>query len=105
MIALIKNKLKEIQDVCKEHHVLSLYLIGSAAKGEKDFSPESDVDFLYRFDKSNIGEMDYADYYFGLLFSLQELLKRKVDLVPEEKLKNPFFMESINKNKLKIYES
>jgi len=105
MIALIKNKLKEIQDACKEHHVLSLYLIGSATKDEQDFTTESDVDFLYRFDKSSISEMDYADYYFGLLDTLQELLKRKVDLVPEEKLKNPYFMESINKNKLKIYES
>lgn len=105
VIALIQNNLKKIQDVCKEHHVLSLHLIGSAAKGEKDFSSDSDVDFLYRFDKKSIGEMDYADCYFGLLFSLQQVLGRKVDLVPEEKLKNPFFIESINKNKLKIYES
>lgn len=105
MIALIKDNLNKIQDACRAHHVLSLYLIGSATKEERDFTAESDVDFLYRFDKKSIGEMDYADYYFGLLDTLQKLLKRKVDLVPEEKLKNPYFMESINKNKLKIYES
>lgn len=105
MITLVKNKLKEIQDVCKQHHVLSLYLIGSAAKTEQDFSPESDVDFLYRFDKQQIEEMEYADNYFSLLFSLQKLLDRKVDLVPEEKLKNPFFINSINSNKEKLYEA
>lgn len=105
MIALIKNNMELIRDVCKKHHVLSLYLIGSAAKEDKDFTSESDIDFLYRFDKAKIGEMEYADYYFSLLFTLQELFKRKVDLVPEEKLKNPFFINSINKNKLKLYES
>lgn len=105
MVALIKDKLEDIQDVCKKHHVLSLYLIGSAAKEEKDFTPESDIDFLYRFDKMQIGEMEYADNYFGLLFALQQLFNRKVDLVPEEKLKNPFFIQSINSNKEMVYEA
>jgi predicted nucleotidyltransferase len=105
MIALIKDKLKDIQDVCKKHHVLSLYLIGSAAKDEQDFTDESDIDFLYRFDKKQIDEMEYADNYFSLLFSLQEMFSRKVDLVPEEKLKNPFFITSINSNKQMLYEA
>lgn len=96
--------MKAIQDVCKKHHVRSLYLIGSAAK-ENKFRVESDVDFLYRFNKDEIEEMDYADNYFGLLFTLQDILSRKVDLVAEEKLHNPYFIESINKDKQLVYES
>jgi len=94
-----------ILDACKKHHVKSLYLIGSAAGDGEKFNAESDVDFLYRFNKNEIEEMDYADNYFSLLERLEYLLKRKVDLVAEERLRNPYFIERINKNKQKIYES
>lgn len=104
MIELIKHNLDIIKDVCKQHHVKSLYLIGSAAD-ESKFSESSDIDLLYRFKKNEIKEMEYADNYFDLLFRLQEILKRKVDLVPEEKLRNPYFINSINKQKLMLYES
>ncbi len=105
MVALIKDNMNEIHDVCKKHHVKSFYLIGSAAREEKDFRQESDVDFLYRFNYNDIEGMDYADNYFSLLFTLQDLLKRKVDLVAEERIRNPYFLESINKYKRLVYES
>lgn len=86
MVTLIKDNLAQIQDVCKKHHVKSFYLIGSAAR-ETDFSPESDVDFLYRINYEkldSLGTMNYADNFFSLMDDLQHLLKRKVDLVPEK---------------------
>ena len=105
MIALIRKNIDLIKDVCKKHHIRSLYLIGSAADTGSGFTDDSDIDFLYRFKKEEIGEMEYADNYFNFLFALQELLHRKIDLVPEEKLKNPFFINSINKSKQVVYES
>jgi len=104
MVALIKNNIASIQDLCRQHHVRSLYLIGSATIDEK-FSDNSDIDFLYRFNKDEIPELDYADNFFSLLFMLEELLSRKVDLVSEEKLKNPYFIASINESKQTVYES
>jgi uncharacterized protein len=103
MVGLLKHNMVLIQDVCKKHHVKSLYLIGSATGNEEDFGKDSDVDFIYVFDKNRIAELDYADNYFNLLFSLQDILHRKVDLVPEEKISNPFFRNSINQTKLVIY--
>jgi len=105
MVELIKNNLERIHDVCKQHHVKSLYLFGSAVKQESQYKAESDVDFLYQFNKNEIGELEYADNYFNLLFALESLLKRSVDLVPEEKLSNPYFIQRINQDKLKLYES
>lgn len=102
MIQLIENNINAIHDACKRHHVRSLYLIGSAAK-ESGFSQSSDVDLLYKFNKTDIAEMDYADNYFDLLFELQKLLGRKVDLVAEDKMRNPYFIESVNKDKQLIY--
>ena len=93
MIPLIKNNIEAIRDACKKHHVRSLYLVGSAAKADR-FGQESDIDFLYRFRKEDIAEMEYADNFFDLMFELQDLLNRKVDLVAEEKMWNPYFIES-----------
>jgi predicted nucleotidyltransferase len=100
MIRLIKDNMVAIRDACRKYHVRSLYLVGSAAK-DGVFTDQSDVDFLYRFKKEEIVEMEYADNYFDFLFYLQELLNRKVDLVAEEKMWNPYFI----KNKQLIYES
>jgi predicted nucleotidyltransferase len=104
MVPLIQNNIQAIQALCKKHHVKSLYLVGSATK-ENRFTDQSDVDFLYRFRKEDIREMDYADNFFDLLFELQDMLNRKVDLVSEEKMWNPYFIDSINESKQVIYES
>lgn len=104
MVELVKNNIEAIQDACKKYHVKTLYLVGSATQ-ENRFTEESDVDFLYRFNKEEIEFNDYADNFFDFLFYLQDLLNRKVDLVAEEKMKNPYFIESINESKQIIYES
>src|ERR1043165_410383 len=101
MVTLIKDNLARIQDVCKKHHVKSFYLIGSAAR-ETDFGSESDVDFLYRFTYENqteTNDIDYAENYFSLLEDLQNVLKRRVDLVSGERNTNPYFINSINQDK------
>ena len=104
MVALVHENIQAIRDLCKKHHVRTLYLVGSATE-EQYFTNESDVDFLYRFRKEDIKEMEYADNFFDFLFALQDMLNRKIDLVAEEKMKNPYFIESINKSKQIIYES
>jgi len=102
MVGLIRDNLNAINGLCKKHHLASLYLVGSAAK-ELQFNEDSDIDFLYRFNKDEIELMDYADNFFDLMFALQDLLGRKVDLVSEEKMWNPYFIESINECKQLIY--
>lgn len=44
-----------------------------------------------------------TDNYFEFLFSLENILKRHIDLVPAEKLKNPYLLRQINNEKIKIY--
>ena len=43
--------------------------------------------------------LKYADNYFDLKFSLENLLNRPVDLLEEQSLKNPFFLDAINESK------
>jgi len=101
MNVLIKNSLKEIIHSCQKHNVKSLELFGSAVRN--DFNENSDIDFLYEFDKGKIEELEYADNYFEFLFSLEYILNRNVDLVPNEKLKNRYLLNQINSEKIKIY--
>ena len=103
MVTLIKDNLNTIKALCKKHHIKTFYLVGSATK-ESRFTDVSDVDFLYRFNEED-EDLDYVDDFFDLLFELQDLLNRKVDLVSEAKMWNPYFIESINESKQMIYES
>ncbi len=103
MAPLITENIEQIISACKRHKVKYLYIFGSAARGS-DFKEDSDVDFLYNFKKEEIPFLDYADNYFDFLFALEDLLGRKIDLVPDEKIRNPFLLKHINADKIKIYD-
>lgn len=100
MVELIQNKLDEIIYACKEHSVQSISLFGSAAKGT--MHKRSDIDFLVQF-SNKIDVLDYANNYFSLLEKLEEVLKRKVDLVSTKSIKNPALKEEIYKSKIDLY--
>ena len=61
-----------------------------------------DIDFLIAF-KNDIRLEEYADNYFALMFELDELFGRNVDLVPEKTLSNPYLIRSIEETKQLIY--
>ena len=89
----------DITKLCENHKVKSLYAFGSVLS--EKFNNESDLDLIVDF--SNIAVEDYADNYFDLKFSLQEILKRPIDLLEEKAIRNPFFRQSVNQKKQLIY--
>ncbi len=97
------NKLEayhsEITKLCKSHKVNSLYAFGSVLTN--DFDEESDIDLIVDFQQIPIE--NYADNYFDFKFSLQEILKRPIDLLEEKAIKNPYFLNNINRSKQLIY--
>lgn len=102
MIQLVQEKMDRIAELCKAHQVDSLALFGSALRA--DFGDSSDLDFLVSFSRS-VELLDYADNYFGLLESLEELFEIPIDLVSEKSLKNPILKAEIEKSKVLLYES
>jgi predicted nucleotidyltransferase len=100
MIDLIEKTLKELKTLCVRYRVQRLELIGSAVTDEKFDAEKSDIDFLVDF---QLKEGEYADTYFGLLESLESLFNRHVDLVMVRAVKNPYFLESINKSRKVLY--
>jgi predicted nucleotidyltransferase len=99
MEAAIKDHLPEIKNLLRRYSVESAYLFGSAAKNV--VHQNSDVDFLIRF-RNDLDYETYSDNYFGLLYSLQALLQKNVDLIAEETLSNPYLIQSINQSKIRL---
>jgi predicted nucleotidyltransferase len=96
----IKEKIPQLAMLCKKYRVATMYLFGSAATGT--FNDNSDIDFLISF-QSNITLEEYADNYFDLMFEIEDMFGRKVDLVTENTLSNPYFIRSVEQTKQLIY--
>ena len=100
MIADIASHREELRELCRQFHVRRLDLFGSAA-GE-DFDPaRSDLDFLVEFQPAP--PCGYADAFFGLKESLEQLFGRPVDLVAAAAIRNPYFRESVDGAKVLLY--
>jgi uncharacterized protein len=104
MIAIVKDNLDEIVKICERMQIQSLYLFGSASN-EKRFTKNSDLDFLYQFKKDENGLTISQFDYFDLMFGLEKITGKKIDLVAEEKITNKIFLARINEERIKIYES
>jgi predicted nucleotidyltransferase len=59
------------------------------------------VDFVVDFEKVDLN--DYADNYFDLKSALEKLLKRPVDLLENQAIRNPFLKQSIDSTKKLVY--
>ena len=86
--------------LCRRFHVLQLDLFGSAADGRFD-PARSDLDFVVTF--RDVAADGYADAYFGLLEGLTDLFGRKVDLVTDASIKNPYLRRQIEAQKQRLY--
>jgi len=76
--------------LCKKYSINELSIFGSSVRG--DFTENSDIDILVSFTKgSEITLFDIMD----LEKEFSQLLKRRVDIVEKESLKNP-----IRKNRI-----
>ena len=90
---------QQINELCVNHKVKSLYAFGSILTA--DFNNKSDIDLIVDFKEMDVA--DYADNYFDLKFSLQNIFNRSVDLLEEQAIKNPYFKQALNHKKELVY--
>ena len=91
----------DIHNLCLENKVKFLYVFGSVLTD--NFTDKSDIDLVVDINSND--PLDYANYYFNLKFSLQELLKRNIDLLENKAIRNSYVRENIDRSKLMIYEA
>jgi len=100
MNKIIKTRVDEIIRLCVTYNVRNLYAFGSVCNS--NFNDSSDIDFLVVFDK-NISIEKYTDNYFELHYKLEQLFKRKIDLMTDNSLANPYLINAIDQTKQLIY--
>ena len=99
MQALIADRLEEIAELCRQHHVKRLALFGSAAR--EDFDPErSDVDLLVEFEDVSLEQR--VDF-FTVRSAFVDLFAREVDLVDHRVVKNPVLKRHIAEDGVLLY--
>ena len=100
MHSLIDEKRDQIIELCRRYRVRALELFGSAA-GDRFDPATSDLDFLVDYEA--LPPREHAACYFGLLFSLQDLFGRDVDLVEVSAVRNPYFLQAIAGDRVLLY--
>ena len=90
---LILDVLSRNKGKLRSFGVKRLALFGSFAQGTQ--SEESDIDFIVEFEE---GKDKKVDNYLDLMFFLEDVFGKKVDLVKPELVKNslkPFILEGV----------
>jgi len=100
MVDLIAKHRQQLVELCRKYDVARLDVFGSAVRG--DFDPaHSDLDFLVDFHNFTIHNA--ADRFFDLLSDLEKLFGRKIDLVSDTAIRNPYFRKSVDEERVNLY--
>lgn len=99
MLHLTEKDKAELQDLCLKYDIKTMHAFGSATTSA--FSESSDIDLLISF--QDISVEQYTDNYFDLHEELEHLFGRKIDLVTERSLSNPYFIKSVEETKQLLY--
>lgn len=100
MISLLKDNLSQLNLIFQSHKVEKAYVFGSAVSGR--FSKDSDIDFLISF-QSEIEPLERGELWWSLYDTLRALFKKEIDIMTESSLKNPYFIQEIDRTKELIY--
>lgn len=97
----ILKKQNDFALLCKTHNVKYLYAFGSSVSDKFD-AGTSDIDLLVEIDSKD--PIDRGEKLLSLWDLFEGFFKRKVDLLTESSIRNPFLRKSIDSTKVLIYE-
>ncbi|HNY01423.1 MAG TPA: nucleotidyltransferase domain-containing protein [Bacteroidales bacterium] len=97
----ISDKEKDFKTLCKAHNVKYLYAFGSAitSKFDKD---HSDIDLLVDIEITD--PVERGEKLISLWNTFEIFFKRKVDLLTDSSIHNPYLRQSIDSTKVLIYD-
>ncbi len=101
MIALIDDNRDAIAALCQQYGVQKLAVFGSAVKGTFD-PATSDLDFAVEFENYGPG---IGKRFMGLIVALEDLFGRGIDIVTPSSVKNPFFLDELERTAVPLYDS
>lgn len=87
--------------LCKSHKVRYLYAFGSATT-DKFKSDTSDIDLLVEIDDPD--PIERGEKLLSLWDKFEDFFHRKVDLLTDSSIRNPYLRRSIDSTKVLIYD-
>jgi uncharacterized protein len=101
LMTIIKERYSDFVELCRSHKVDKIYAFGSSITDH--FDPEkSDIDIVVKVDIDD--PVDRGEALLSLWDKLEGLFKRKVDLLTEDSIRNPYLKANINRTKRLIYD-
>ena len=98
---IISEHYDDFLSLCHRYNVDKIYAFGSSITDH--FDPrKSDIDLIVKVDIDD--PCDRGEALLSLWNSLEELFGRKVDLLTEESIRNPYLKANINRTKKLIYD-
>ena len=101
LITILKDHNSDFIKICASHRVEKIYTFGSSITNH--FDPvKSDIDLIVELDLQD--PIEYGETLLYLWNALESFFDRKVDLLTEESIQNPYLRKSIEATKKLIYD-
>lgn len=97
----ILKRLIDFKTICQNHKVKYLYAFGSSVTDNFDYT-KSDIDLLVEIDTPD--PIERGEKLISLWDNFEDLFHRKVDLLTESSIRNPYLKKSIDSSKILIYD-
>lgn len=97
----VTEKLEELNEICRNHSVKYLYLIGTDLRDDYDIN-KSDIDFVVEVDEED--PVESGDKLMSLWDELEFLFSTRVDLLTNKSITNAYLKKNIDNSKVLIYE-
>lgn len=97
----ILRKRIDFATLCKVHNVRYIYAFGSSVTERFDIA-KSDIDLLVEID--DIDPVERGEKLISLWDTFETFFQRKVDLLTDSSIHNPYLRKSIDSTKILIYD-
>ena len=97
----ISKKQNDFAILCKNHKVSYLYAFGSSTTDKFDAN-SSDIDLLVEIDVSD--PIERGEKLLSLWDTFELFFHRKVDMLTDSSVRNPYLRKSIDLTKVLIYD-
>lgn len=97
----ILKQVTDFKSLCQIHKVRYLYAFGSSTT-DKFNSETSDIDLLVEIDDPD--PIERGEKLLSLWDTFETFFHRKVDLLTDSSIRNPYLRKSIDSTKILIYD-
>ena len=98
---LINKRLSDFINLCQSHEVKYIYAFGSSVTDKFDYK-KSDIDLIVEI--NDIDPIEKGEKLISIWDKFEKFFQRKVDLLTDKPIKNPYLRNSIESTKILIYD-